>query len=107
MNKKIIDILKPLNIPVRYVEYSGDSDCYAIFTIYSETENNFSDDSEGSVVYDLSINLWFKSSKYIDTYKEIKRLMKANGFIFNDVTDLGKDESYYGKNLTFTFVEVV
>lgn len=106
MNKKIIDTLKSLGLPVNAIEYSGDAPCYIIFSIFNEYEGSFSDDKEGSTTYDISLNIWFNDVNYFDKYKEVKTLMKQAGFTFLDAMDIPKDEGYYGKNLTFSFREV-
>lgn len=104
MHNKIVEILETLGIDLGFIEYSGNSKEYIIFNIYNEEESDFSDDENLSNIYYIQVNYWFNSLKNINKYKEIKEIMKKNGFIFDDAKDV-KDGKYYGKNMDFIFKE--
>lgn len=107
MNKKILDILGVLGIPTYYQETSIKKDKYIIFSIYNERDTLNYDDTNLSTTYSITFNYWYKNGKDLELYKEIKRLLKENGFIFNGSNDLPKDGLYYGKNLDFIYEELL
>ena len=104
MHNKLVEILESLGIDIAFMEYEGNSKEYIIFDIYNEEDSNFSDDENLSNTYYIQVNYWFNSLKNINKYKEIKDLMKNNGFIFDGAKDL-RDKRYYGKNMDFIYVE--
>lgn len=106
MNKKIMDILKKLNIPVYYMETTSKPDKYIIFSFYNEKDTMNYDDTNFSETHSITFNYWYKNSSDLTMYKEIKKILKENGFIFNSSKDL-KDGSYFGKNMDFFYEELL
>lgn len=104
MHEKLVGILEKLGIDIAFMEYNDNSKEYIIFKIYNDIDSNFSDDINKSNTNYIEINYWFKDLKNIKKYKKIKKIMKENGFIFDGGKDL-KDDSYYGKNMDFIYVD--
>lgn len=102
MIKKIYGILKLINIDAYYQETTQLKDCYALYTIYNEVENELIDNKHRAVVYSISINFWYKkdNQNLSSKYKEIKHVFKENGFKFVKARDL-VDKDYFGKNIDF------
>lgn len=107
INKKIIDSLKVLNIPVVYMEINKKKDKYVIFSIYNEKDSMFCNDTNLAEKYYITLNYWFNNPSDIGIYKEIKKLMKENGFIYDSGTDLRKDGDYFGKSMDFIYEELL
>lgn len=104
INKRIIDILKPLNVPVYYMETGKQADKYIIFNIYNEKDTDKFDNRNLSETYYIALNYWYSNPSDIALYKEIKRILKEHKFRFDGCKDL-KDGKYYGKNLDFIYKE--
>lgn len=105
MNKKIIDIMGSLGIKAYYHKALDPEDKYVIFNIYNEEDANVFDNSSLNTIYYITLNFWCKNIEDLDLYKDIKRKMKENKFIFDGCTDVF-DENYYGKNMDFIFKEM-
>lgn len=105
INKKIVDILKDL-VPIYYQETSTKPDKYIIFSIYDEQDSMFYDDTNLSETYYITINYWYKNPSDLMLYKQIKNILKSNGFIFKGSSDLQGGE-YFGKNMDFFYEELL
>lgn len=106
INKKIIETLKPLNIPVAYMSTGIQKDKYITFTVYNEKDTDRFDNRNLSETYYIALNYWYKNPGDIVLYKQIKQLLKDNKFRFDGGNDL-KDGDYYGKNLDFIYKEFI
>lgn len=107
VNKKIIEALTPLGIPVIFLELDNkrsDYDAYVIFNVYNEEDADFSDDENGAEISYISLNYYYNKPADMDKAKQIKTLMKQNGFIFDGAQDI-VTEDFYGKNMDFIFKE--
>lgn len=104
INKRIIDALKPLNIPVAYMTIGKQADRFIVFTIYNEKDTDRFDNKNLSETYYVSLNYWYKNPNDLSVYKQIKQILKENKFKFDGSNDL-KDGDYYGKNLDFIVKE--
>lgn len=104
MHNKLVEVLETLGIDLGWQEYEGNNSEYIIFSIYDEGEDDFEDDENTSEVFYINITYWFKNKSNINKYKQIKSLMKNNGFIFDGGKDL-KQGSYYGKSLDFIYTK--
>jgi len=81
MIKKIItDTLKPLNVPIRFQQYTGNEDTYITFFSYLEKTEFSYDDEEKAVGHYVQVDI-FSKKDYSEIEKEVKKLMKAAGFI--------------------------
>lgn len=104
MNKKIISALSSLNIPIAFLEYHGNATAYVIFKVYNEADADFEDDVNTAELNYITLSYWYKNPVDKDKAKEIKRLMKQAGFIFDGGADL-ISENAYGKSLDFIYKE--
>ncbi len=100
MHNEIVEILEVLGIDLAWQEYSGNSNEYIIFSIYNDEDANYFDDESLTEIYYINITYWYESKKNINKWKEIKKLMKSKGFIYDDGKDL-KDKNLYGKSMDF------
>lgn len=110
MIQKVDDILKPLNIPIRYIlrpDISGSSKIGISYHFFNESNNLYGDGEgkkeSGTVQIDI-----FSTIDYSGMVKQVKSLMKANKFRFADSWD-GDDSlssvKYYHKILIFNYME--
>ena len=105
MNSKILNLLKDI-VPVFYQETKQKPDKYIIFSYYDEKDSMFYDDANLSETYYITINYWYKNPSDMMVYKQIKNILKSNGFIFDGSSDV-KDGEYRGKNMDFIYEEVL
>lgn len=102
MIKKIFDILQSVDIEAFYQECSIPTDNYAIFDIFNEKDTEVADNVSNATIYSISINYWYRKNSRLlsEKYKDIKKVMKNNGFHFESCTDI-KGETHFGKSLDF------
>jgi len=105
MNSKILNLLKDI-VPVFYQETKQRYDKYIIFSYYDEKDSMFYDDANLSETYYITINYWYKNPSDMMIYKQIKNILKSNGFIFDGSSDV-KDGEYRGKNMDFIYEEML
>ena len=77
-----------------------------LFSYYDEQDSMFYDDMNLSETYYITINYWYKNPSDMIVYKQIKNILKSNGFIFDGSSDV-KDGEYRGKNMDFIYEEVL
>lgn len=102
MNQLMIQSLKDINIPVSFMEYSGDESNYIIFSTIGSNEFQYEDDNPTAEEYRVALTLWYKDFEFINKIREIKKCMKDNGFSFLNGKDL-KDDDYYGYAMVFYY----
>ena len=109
MNELIQSIFTDFNvdgvsIPVKFLKYDGKEVTYVTY-METNIDNSFAGDNEilGYVsYYDFDI---YSKGNYFNIVKEIKRIMKANGFVWQpsrtsqDMYEA--DTGYYHKTLCF------
>lgn len=105
MNKKIIDLLKSI-VPTFYLECTQTPDKYCIFSIYDERDTLILDDRNWSETYYIQLNYWYKNGSDMMIYKQIKNILKSNGFTFDGSTDM-KEGTYYCKSMDFIYEEIL
>ncbi len=104
MKELIKNILKPLNIPVRFQYYSGSEPTYITFFSYLDKGELYGDDKELGIGYYIQLDI-FSKTNYTDIVKQVNKLMEDGGFtkrssgpeLFEDDTKL------YHKPLKFFF----
>ena len=108
MIQRVYDILKPLNIPIRYIlrpDISGNSKIGISYHFFNEGYELYADgegiEEGGSLQIDI-----FSTVDYTSVVDQIKNLMKANKFRLADMRD--NDDSfsnvkYYHKVLIFNY----
>lgn len=106
MIDKLNELLETLEIDLGYMVYNGQSNNYIIFSVFNEKDIELFDDKKNATLYYITINHWFDRNQIqlFRKYKEIKKLLKNNGFNFLNSHDLTEGEMI-GKSLDFTFKE--
>lgn len=104
INAKVIQALKPLNIPVNFMEYSGSCNAYLIFSTTGANYKNYQDDESTAELTRVSLTFWYKDISKVTLINEIKKLMKANGFRKLTEKDV-RDDGYFGRAFTFSYFE--
>lgn len=85
--EKVIQSLKPLDIPVVRSIYKGDSPSYCIISIYKQIEFNTFDNVAENELAMLKVTYW-RALKEKDLTSIIKFLLQGSGFRFMYKTDL-------------------
>lgn len=110
MIQTVYNILKPLNIPVKYIlrpDISGSSKIGISYHFFNESPNLYGDGEgkeEGGV---LQIDI-FSTVDFTSTVNQVKTLMKSNKFRLADGRDSDDSFSnvqYYHKILIFNYSE--
>lgn len=108
MRIRIFNILKSIGIEAYYQECTNKSNEYVVYNIYQEKDAEIVDNKSNATLYYITINYWYKKDNIelikSDRYKEIKKIMKSNGFKFDGCVDL-LGEMYFGKNMDFKIKE--
>ncbi len=108
MIETIYNILSALSCPVRYGWYDeAMNEQHITYYVVSDSTDEFEDDEEATLHYVIQVDVWSREddSKII---KQIKQLMKANGFVRMDSVDLFEvDTKIYHKAIRFNFNEEV
>lgn len=112
MNSLIEEIFKNFKvgkkkIPVSFLRYEGKADTYITY-METDKENSYSGDDEiiGYVdYYDFDI---YSKGNYLDILKELKKILKANGFYWEPSQDsqdmYENDTGYYHKTVCFSYM---
>ena len=106
MHSKIVEILEKLNIDIGWQEYKEKAKEYIVFNIYNDEESSFYDNENLSETYYITINYWYVSKSNINKWKEIRKLMKENNFIYDGGKDL-KEGNLYGKSMDYIYQEII
>lgn len=104
MISEIFNILKSININAYYQECTNKTDEYVVYSIYQEKDTEVVDNKSRATLYYITINYCYKKGNIElgnkDRYKEIKKIMKSNGFGFDGCVDV-VGETHFGKNMDF------
>lgn len=79
LNKLIVDILSPLNVPVSFANYDYSENTYIVFFEYNQSTRLTADDEEILTKHFYQVDV-FSSGNYMQLVKDVKRLMKEAGF---------------------------
>lgn len=101
IDKKIIETLKELNIPVLQ-EIKRKSDRYILFRVYNNKDTEFADDKNLRERYFITLKYYCLNSDDEDLYYSIKNLMKDNNFAFEDGGGLPQEGDYFVQELDFS-----
>lgn len=110
MIQKVHDILKPLNIPVKYMsrpDIYGSSKTGISYHFFNESPNLYGDGEGKEEGGSLQIDV-FSTTDFTSVVKQIKNLMKVNKFRLVDMRDSDDSMSsvrYYHKILIFNYLE--
>lgn len=92
------------NIPVSFLKHEGQEETYITYQSISNSDSLSGDDGIISYIdyYDFDI---YTKSNYFKIVKEVKKVMKANGFMWQPSMSSGDmyedDTGYYHKTLCF------
>jgi SOS response regulatory protein OraA/RecX len=74
--------------------------------VYNEEDADFSDDESQAEISYITVKYCYRKPSDMVKAKQIKALLKQNGFIFDGAQDL-VGENFYGKQLDFIFKEYI
>ena len=100
--------LEPLNIMVIEGWYDKElNKTHITVHEYLDSEDDFQDDEASELEHNMQVDIWSMDS--IEAYnlkKQVKKLLKENGFKFTSGQDLPEsDTKIYHKALRFTYLE--
>jgi hypothetical protein len=107
INKLIIDSLKPLNIPVSLLKYTGSSDEYIVFQEYLQQSEGFSEDDEELTGHYIQLNLFTKGDN-TSLVQQTKELLNNSGFKRQNEYDLFDNETgFYNHVFRYFYLEQI
>lgn len=107
INKLIIDSLKPLNIPIARLKYTGDKTTYIVFQEYLEQGESHSEDTEEITGHYIQINV-FSKVDYTSLVADVKtRLISAGFKRQNEYEMYENDTGFYNRILRFYYEEEI
>lgn len=106
--KLVADTLEPLHSLVIEGWYDDElSKTHITVHEYLDHEDVFEDDEATEIIHNIQVDIWSKDS--LESYKlkkNIKKLLKNNGFLYSDGQDFYEnDTKIYHKAMRFTYVE--
>lgn len=110
MIKRVYDILKPLNMPIKYIlrpDISGSSKIGISYHFFNEGDILYGDGEGKEEGGSLQIDI-FSTIDFTSAVNQVKGLMKANKFRLADMRDSDDSMSsvqYYHKILIFNYTE--
>lgn len=105
MNKLIIDTLKPLNIPIQNLAYTGKETTYCTFQSYLIQPEQYADDVERITGYYIHLDI-FSKGNFLAISDQAKELMRQAGFTRTYETELYEDDTkYFHKVLRFSYAK--
>lgn len=110
IKKRIMDALKPLNVPVEFLSREDDGIFPFIVFNVSETPCDFEDDEETGILYMVSVNIYSKADYNFEKLKlDIVKQMKEHGFKKNQIpaTEWLDNEQLYNQPMAFVYYEAV
>ncbi|MDN4609123.1 hypothetical protein [Sporosarcina highlanderae] len=79
LNRKIMDTLKPLGVPVAFGNYNQTANTYIVFVEYNQASRMNADDDELITKHFFQMDV-FSTGNYLQLVKDVKSLMKEAGF---------------------------
>lgn len=79
MNKLIMDTLRPLGVPVSFMNYNNTASTYIVFLEYHQASFFNGDDTEQYTKHFYQVDI-FSSGNYLQLVKDVKKAMKEAGF---------------------------
>lgn len=89
-------------IPAEHLKYKGSSKTYIIWTIINETPGLNGNDEDLYSICSVDIDV-YSDGNYLDIIKEIKKIMKNNGWVWTEDSSemIDDDTGLYHKTCTF------
>lgn len=110
INEQILSALAPLNVPIYFMEAEENNDSiYIIFGTTGVDDRFYEDDDATAEVTRVAITLWYNAEESIEIgekVRDLKKVMKSNGFIRLSEKDL-KDDNFYGRSFYFSKLQYV
>lgn len=104
LNSLIIESLSDLNVPVAFLNYTGDKKTYIRFFEYDQGAELSADNEELYTGHYIQVDV-FSPSNYFEIVEGVKRNLKNVGFKKNFETELYEDDTkLYHKVLRFYFI---
>ena len=89
-------------IPVAHLKYEGSNNTFVVWTIISETPSLIGNDENLYNIVQLDIDI-YSDSNYLKLMRKIKKLLKANEWIWvEDSSEMYEDDTHlYHRTCTF------
>lgn len=99
-----MDTLKPLGVPVAFMNYNQPADTYIVFMEYNQAPFLSADDQEQYTKHFFQVDV-FSNGNYLQLVKDVKRLMKEAGFgrMYESET-YDSDMKKYRKIIRFSYI---
>lgn len=99
-----MDTLKPLGVPVAFMNYNKSADTYIVFMEYNQAPFLSADDQEQYTKHFFQVDV-FSNGNYLQLVKDVKRLMKEAGFrrMYESET-YDSDMKKYRKIIRFSYI---
>ncbi|WP_032118890.1 MULTISPECIES: hypothetical protein [Clostridium] len=91
INKKIIEIFKPLKIPCVFMEYNGQAERYLVFSTTNQANSEFADDNAMAEKINVGLNYFYKKPEDMMLIEEINKVLKDNNFSIASQRDIHKN----------------
>lgn len=90
------------SVPTAHLKYKGKERTYVVWTITAETPVLSADDEQLYSVFSVDVDV-YSISNYLNVITEIKRIMKANGWLWvGDSAEMYEEETeLYHKTISF------
>lgn len=104
INKLIMDTLRPLNVPVSFLNYNQTANTYIVFNEYNQAPWLSADDTEMWTKHFIQVDV-FSTGDYLTLVSDVKRVMKQAGFgrMFESET-YDVDMKRFRKILRFSYI---
>jgi len=107
INKLILDTLKPLNVHIARLKYTGSDNTYIVFQEYLEQGEGFSEDEEEITGHYIQVNI-FSKTDYTSLVKEVKTRLISVGFKRQSEYEIYEnDTGFYNRILRFYYEEEI
>lgn len=103
MNKFVLDVLKPIGIPVYFATNTGDASEYLIFNVW-EIPSLHADDKELQVTQMVQIDI-FTPGNFLPIANEVKKRMVEAGFmrVLENPADYIEETKLFRKTFRFSY----
>lgn len=103
MNKFVIDVLKPIGIPVYFATNTGDASEYLVFNVW-EIPSLHADDREHQITHMVQIDI-FTPDNFLPIADDVKNRMIDAGFmrVFENPADYIEEVKLFRKTFRFSY----
>ena len=105
VNAKIIAALKPLNIPVNFMEHAEGSEAYIVFNTYKAKKTGFADDKSDFKNHFIALDFWYSKPAHFSMINQIDELMEANEFVYQGDSDAPLEDGHYCRHYDYVYTE--